>query len=96
MHKTLVSILVLLALAASTAALAHAADAEPATETEIVLPLEEPLMTPAEDPEVPDLFDPGREPWEEKIRECEPDEAEQHCQPGCTCIYTIPKIYCFC
>lgn len=95
MRKTFVSTLVLLALAASIAAPGYAADAEPANGAEIVLFPEEPNMTPAEDPQVPDLLDPALD-WEEKIRLCEPEEAEQHCQPGCTCVYTVPRIYCFC
>jgi hypothetical protein len=94
-RKIYVSSLVLLALAASTVAPGYTADLDQATETQADLPVDEPLMTPVEDPEIPDLVDPGRD-WEEKIRACEPWEAQQYCGPGCDCVITVHNVYCFC
>lgn len=105
MRKALVSSLMLLALAALAALAAvpgFAADLDPVTETEVdlsveelLLPVEEPLMTPVEDSEIPQLLDLGPA-WEEKIRECDEWEAEQYCGPGCDCVITAVNVYCFC
>lgn len=102
MRKILVSSLVLLALAAFTVAPGFTADLDQVTETKVdlpveepLVPVEEPLMTPAEDPEIPELLDLGRD-WEEKIRACEPWEAEQYCEPGCDCVVTVHNVYCYC
>lgn len=96
MRKTFVLSLVLLALAASTAAPGYSADMDPATETEVELPVEEPLVTPAEDAEIPELTELRQETREEKIRACEPSEAEHYCGPGCDCVITATNVYCFC
>lgn len=99
MRKIFVSSLVFLALAAWTMAPGFAAEVEPPAPdepTQIDLPVEEPVMTPTEDPETLDLLDPSQGTLEKKIRACEPWEAEQYCAPGCDCVITASNVYCFC
>lgn len=107
MRKIFVPSLVLLALAALTVAPGFTADMDQATETQVDLPVEEPLMTPAEDveeplmtpakdSEIPDLHDLRQDTWEERIRQCEGWEAEEYCGPGCDCVITATNVFCFC
>ncbi len=100
MRKMLMSSLVLLALAALTVAPGFAADVEQATPdqpTQLDLPMEEPLMTPAEAPELQEILDPSQGLLEDKIRDC---SGEDHLCPdpdNCRCLaVTATQVYCDC
>lgn len=93
--------LVALALAFTAVSPALAADApagelapKAAVESDLSLS-EEPNMTPAEQPEAPDLLGMEEEGRINRIRICEEEEQAQ-CPPGCGCAVFATGIRCFC
>lgn len=93
MRKIFVLSFVVLSLAALTMTPGFATDVDPAIQADLTV--EEPLMTPAETPEVPDLLDPSQDLLEEKIEQCSGPHPE--CPEGCECAaITVNKVYCTC
>ena len=95
------SAILMLALVVTVPAVAETPDAqaEPAVTEDVPVNLdlaEEPLMTPAEPAEVPDVFDPEGFKRVNKFRLCDEREAQAHCPPGCDCFFVSNSYRCFC
>lgn len=83
MRHARIVVLTLLALGLLVAAPGFAVNTP--TDIQIDLSQEEPLMTPAESPELPDILDPSRGTWEEKLLICDLDP-DNPCEPNCLCV----------